>query len=89
MRSLHFRIRGRVQGVGYRYFAQGKARVLGLSGYVKNCEDGSVECVARGREEPLGELEEALRRGPPLGRVDTVEKRDFDGEVVSGFEIRF
>ena len=67
-------VRGRVQGVGFRWFVMREGDRLGLQGYVQNLPDGSLEVVARGTPEALGELEQALARGPISSRVDGVEK---------------
>jgi len=69
-------IEGRVQGVGFRYFTRRTANGLGLSGFVRNLPDGSVEAVAAGSRESLEALEEHLRKGPPASRVDTVQVVD-------------
>lgn len=67
------RVRGRVQGVGYRFFARREASALGLRGYARNLPDGSVEVVAEGRRGDLDALVTALRRGPSAAEVDTVD----------------
>jgi acylphosphatase len=66
-------VRGRVQGVGFRYFVLDIATELGLVGWVANQLDGSVRSVAEGPRVDLESLLEALRRGPRGGRVDEVE----------------
>jgi acylphosphatase len=68
-----WRVCGRVQGVGFRYFVVREARALGLRGWVRNLVDGSVEVQAAGQAGSLGRLEEALRLGPAHARVDRVE----------------
>jgi acylphosphatase len=73
MERLHAVVRGDVQGVGFRYFVQRTAQRLGLRGWVRNNEDGSVELVAEGERGKLEELERALKAGPRAGRVDRVE----------------
>ena len=73
MKRLYARVHGRVQGVGYRAFAQSEARRLGLSGYVRNCEDGTVEVVAEGEESTLREFLNALQRGPVGAWVQRVD----------------
>jgi len=65
-------VRGRVQGVGYRYFVLECARALGLSGYVRNLPGGAVNVVAAGPRESLERLLESLHRGPFLARVDDI-----------------
>ena len=69
----HFLIRGRVQGVCYRMFACDEAARLGLTGWVRNLRDGSVEVVAEGDEGALRELVTWCRQGPPAARVTDVE----------------
>lgn len=68
-----YRVTGRVQGVGFRWFVRKTAAELGLPGSVRNAADGSVEVVAEGTEEALAHLERELRQGPPAARVDAVE----------------
>jgi acylphosphatase len=67
-------IRGRVQGVGYRYFAQRAATGLGLSGYARNLDDGRVEVYAAGPEDKLSQLAGLLHRGPQWADVRGVEE---------------
>jgi len=69
MQSRGWRIRGIVQGVGFRYFAAREARKLGLTGYVRNLPGGSVEAVASGTEEALLAFEKAISAGPPQASV--------------------
>ena len=66
-------IRGRVQGVGFRYFVDGEARALGITGWVRNNMDGAVEVLAQGSAAQLARLHERLRQGPRSARVDAVE----------------
>ncbi len=66
------RIRGRVQGVGYRAAARAEALRLGLAGWVRNRADGSVEALARGPAASLDRFEKWCRHGPPAARVDDV-----------------
>jgi acylphosphatase len=75
---LHFLIRGRVQGVGFRWFVQREASELELRGWVRNTEDGDVEVVASGNAEDLNELRSNLRRGPRGARVDNVIEHYLD-----------
>src|SRR4051794_41579009 len=70
---LEASVRGRVQGVGFRYFVLEWASMLGLGGWVANEADGSLRCVVEGRRDRLDELLGRLRQGPPGARVDAVE----------------
>jgi acylphosphatase len=73
MERLHIRLRGGVQGVGFRYFLMGVARPLGLRGWVRNEPDGAVEVIAEGARDDLRALLDAARRGPRPARVDSVD----------------
>jgi acylphosphatase len=87
---LHFLVRGRVQGVGFRWFVHREASELELKGWVRNTEDGDVEIVVAGDEAALHELRDSLRRGPRGSRVDqVVEHRlvESEGENLSAFKI--
>jgi acylphosphatase len=86
--AVRLRITGRVQGVGYRAWVAEEARALGLSGFVRNRLDGSVELVARGQAWALATLEQACRRGPPGARVDGVEASAAIGLLPDGFTIK-
>lgn len=77
---LHAEIRGRVQGVGFRYWVVEEAVRLGLKGWVRNLRDGGVELEAEGPEEQLFALEKLLWEGPPLARVSDVQARYLDIE---------
>jgi acylphosphatase len=66
-------VHGRVQGVGFRYWASRRACALGLSGHARNLADGSVEVYAEGPPEALRALAEALREGPVASRVERVD----------------
>ena len=70
---LHVTIRGRVQGVGFRWFVRERARALRLTGWVRNRQDGSVEVVAVGDPDSLQQLRSALGAGPQGAEVDNVE----------------
>lgn len=66
-------IRGRVQGVGFRYFAERHANVLGITGFVRNLFDGSVEVVAEGERNKVDLFLKELERGPHYARVENVD----------------
>src|SRR5882672_10774373 len=70
----HVRVRGRVQGVGYRAWVDHEARARGLEGWVRNLRDGSVEAVLAGAEDVVAAMIAACRRGPSLARVDAVQE---------------
>jgi acylphosphatase len=74
-KTLHARIEGMVQGVGFRFSTVHQARRLGLSGYVRNLWDRSVEVVAEGPEPQLRQLERWLHHGPPGAVVRRVHSR--------------
>ena len=69
----YFRVTGQVQGVGFRWFARMNASRLGLTGWVRNCPDGSVELEVQGDAAAVAAMEEAVARGPSYGWVDRVE----------------
>ena len=82
-------IGGRVQGVGFRYFAQEVAVREGVTGWVRNRPDGRVEAYIEGEAETVTRLERALRRGPPAARVDDVEaESELPSGEYSGFVIK-
>jgi acylphosphatase len=66
-------VKGRVQGVGFRYFVQATAQALGVAGWVRNNVDGSVEVLAAGTEAQLSALHAKLRSGPRAARVEAVD----------------
>jgi acylphosphatase len=72
--SIHLEIRGRVQGVGFRWYVMEIARELGLSGWVRNTPDGIVELAAAGESAALAKLEAAVAAGPAGARVEEIRK---------------
>jgi acylphosphatase len=72
--DLHVRVTGIVQGVGFRWFVRERARRLGLSGWVRNLEDGSVEVAASGDAHQLDLLRRELQRGPNGASVDGLQE---------------
>jgi acylphosphatase len=88
-KRVHAVVKGRVQGVGFRYFVIETATSLGLNGWVRNRWDGNVELIAEGEKEDLERLITALRIGPRMAHVSDVacdweEPRD----EFSGFNVR-
>jgi len=82
--------RGRVQGVGFRWFVLREAKRLGLGGFARNLRDGTVEVVSQGADEALDQLEAVLRRGPSGARVETLDRLDVPAEieVPNSFDIK-
>jgi acylphosphatase len=74
--ARRFVVRGRVQGVGFRWFVEREAHMLGVSGWVRNNADGSVEVLAMGTRDQLSGLRSRLQQGPRAARVDAVEEKE-------------
>ena len=74
--ARRFLVRGRVQGVGFRWFVEREAHILGIAGWVRNNSDGSVEVLAQGTHEQLSGLRSRLHQGPRAARVDNVEESE-------------
>ena len=85
--TLHLRIFGRVQGVGFRYYTQREARRRNVAGWVRNRHDGSVEAMIQGPQEAVDDLIQWIRHGPPNARVTDVQIGEGEGEY-SAFEQR-
>ena len=87
---LHFLIRGRVQGVGFRWFVHREAAELALRGWVRNTDSGEVEVMAAGEQRDLDELRTHLHKGSRGSRVDAVvehELAESEAEALKDFEI--
>jgi acylphosphatase len=82
------RIYGRVQGVFFRQWTVNQAKALGVSGWVRNCPDGTVEAHLIGDEATLDKMIEALGRGPSQAQVEDVVVEDVEPEEVEGFSVR-
>ncbi len=76
--ARRFIVRGRVQGVGFRWFVEREAHILGIAGWVRNNADSSVEVLAIGTREQLSALRAKLQQGPRAARVDNVEEIETD-----------
>ncbi len=74
MDSIHIELRGRVQGVGFRWFVVEAAEELSLAGWVRNTSDGSVEIAAAGQRDALERFETAVKAGPRGARVEEVRR---------------
>ena len=87
--ARRFLVRGRVQGVGFRWFVEREAHILHIGGWVRNNPDGSVEVLAMGTREQLAGLRSRLQEGPRAARVDNLEEAE--AEPVAGlnsFQVR-
>jgi acylphosphatase len=88
--ELHAWVYGYVQGVGFRYFVVHEAQTLGLRGFARNMNDGSVEVLAQGPRPALEGLLTLLRRGPSAAHVRDVRVAwGMPGEHISGFHVRW
>jgi acylphosphatase len=86
----YYLVKGRVQGVGFRWYVHREAAALNLRGWVRNTESGHVEVVVAGEEADLKRLRALLAKGSRGSRVDTIEQRDLDpseGEALGPFQI--
>ena len=79
--TRRYLVEGDVQGVGFRYFTLRQALKLGIRGWVRNLPDGRVEALGAGAAEDLARFEAALRRGPDLARVATVEVHETEDQA--------
>src|SRR5277367_6963375 len=87
--ARRFLVRGRVQGVGCRWFVEREAHILGIAGWVRNNHDGSVEVLAQGTRDQLSGLHSRLREGPRAARVDEVEVTEADAiPGLTSFQVR-
>ena len=85
--SVRVRIEGRVQGVGYRYWTEGVAADLGLTGWVRNRRDGSVEALFAGPAADVRQMLDRCREGPPASRVTAVTILEEGEETLVNFEV--
>jgi acylphosphatase len=79
----HIVVRGRVQGVGYRAWLTGEAEARGLSGWARNCKDGTVEAVLAGSEDAVAALIAKCSYGPGLARVDVVDDEPASADMLN------
>ena len=86
---VYMRIKGRVQGVGYRFFVRETAQKLSATGWVQNLPDGDVECEAQGEASAIGRMIQRLETDHPYARVEKITSQKIpDIEREKGFEIR-
>lgn len=91
MKTVEIIVKGRVQGVGFRYFTSRAADKFGIVGWVRNEPDGSVRMHATGMEDALHAFRSEVRQGPTFGRVDHLEEQVLPPEEIvsfTDFEIR-
>ncbi|MFZ2007669.1 MAG: acylphosphatase [Stellaceae bacterium] len=88
MRTARLVISGKVQGVGYRMWAERAATALGIRGWVRNRADGSVELLATGDDDAIASLIEACRRGPRAAAVENIVIAAAEDEGSQGFSAR-
>ncbi|MCB1008527.1 MAG: acylphosphatase [Acidobacteria bacterium] len=85
--ARRYRVTGRVQGVGFRYFVVRQAAMVGVSGWVRNDPDGAVSALAAGEEDALARFRARLATGPPASRVDHVEESPAAPPAEAGFHV--
>ena len=86
----HYRVAGRVQGVGFRAWAVRRARELPVRGLIRNANDGTVEVEAEGDADAMRRLEELLHRGPALARVTDVSRLEpTERRLSDGFDVAY
>ncbi len=87
--ARRFLVRGRVQGVGFRWFVEREAHILQIAGWVRNNHDGCVEVLAMGTRDQLAGLRSRLQEGPRAARVDDVEESEAEPVAgLSSFQVR-
>ena len=90
IKTAHIRVRGLVQGVGFRFFVRRLAHSIGINGWVRNCPDGSVEIMAEGEDGLVNDFIKAVRVGPSFGNVKEMSVDFTDSpSFFTTFEIRF
>lgn len=82
------RVTGRVQGVWFRAWTKEQAASLGVTGWVRNCDDGAVEAHAEGEDDAVRELIDRMRRGPAAARIDELQADDATPERHPAFAVR-
>ena len=87
--NFHLKISGRVQGVGFRVWTKKTAESLFLTGWVKNCEDNSVECEVSGKRENIYFFLNACKKGPIFANVKNIQKREECFKKFTNFSIYY
>jgi acylphosphatase len=86
--ARHVRVTGLVQGVFFRAWTKEQADELGVTGWVRNCRDGSVEAQIEGDAQSLDQLVDRLRRGPPSARVEDLQAEEVQPDGSEQFDVR-
>lgn len=86
--ARHVRISGHVQGVFFRVWAQQQAQNLQVTGWVRNCSDGSVEAHLEGEERAVVQMSQRIREGPPRAQVHDLQIRDAEYEGFRKFNVK-
>lgn len=89
MRTVRVRVYGRVQGVGFRYYTLHTARALGITGYVRNEYDGSVEIVGTGEDASIDEFIQRVDRGPIRANISKCLIEELPEQHFTDFEVRY
>jgi acylphosphatase len=87
MKTIHFIVKGKVQGVFFRAMVRRKALELGLVGYAKNLDDGDVEVVAQGMAEKIAALKNFMMTNPSAARVHDIREKTMEMEKFSCFDV--
>jgi acylphosphatase len=88
LQTRHYVVSGRVQGVGFRWFVEREAAQTGITGWVRNCDNGDVEVMATGTADQHRSLRQKLQQGPRAARVDHVSESGADLLETSTFQIK-
>jgi acylphosphatase len=88
MDKIFIKIYGTVQGIGYRWFVVEKAKKYNLSGWVKNVEDGTVECAVKGIYKNIEKFIEEIKRQHPFAVIDRMEIRKYQQDIEDEFIIK-
>jgi acylphosphatase len=88
LKRVRIKVSGRVQGVGFRHSVRSMARYLGIKGFVRNMNDGSVNIEAEADENALGEFVLWCRKGPDYARVEKIETEEIPVKGDKSFDIR-
>lgn len=87
LQTRRYVISGRVQGVGFRWFVEREAAQIGITGWVRNCQNGDVEVMATGSRDQLRSLRQRLQEGPRASRVDQISESDVPFLQAQSFRI--